>query len=55
MILTTLILITALIAIAIATVFVAAGGAAFLIVFGDVIVCAFIIFMIIKHLIKKNK
>ncbi len=32
---------------------VSAGGAIFIVIFGDVIVCIFIIAWIIKHLIKK--
>lgn len=55
MILTTLILIILVIAIAITVVFVATGGIVFLIAFGDIIVCAFILIMLIKWLIKRRK
>ena len=32
-----------------------ASGAAFIVVFGDVIVCVAILYLLIKHIVKKDK
>lgn len=49
-----MILLLTLIFLVVFTVFaVSAGGAIFIIVFGDVIVCAFLIVWMLKHLMKK--
>lgn len=55
MILTTLLIIAALITIAVLAFSVFAGGVGFLLVFGDVIVFALVIVGIIKSLTKKKK
>lgn len=55
MILITILVLTALILLT-ALVFTASvGGAVFIVVFGDVIVCVWFIISIIKHIIKKKK
>lgn len=50
------ILVIALLIIAIVLAFtLLAGGAAFLVTFGDVIIAVFIVTMIVKHFLKKKK
>lgn len=55
MIILTLLAITLVILLIFAATLITVGGAAFIIVFADVIVCAFIIAWIIKHLINRRK
>lgn len=55
MILSTILVITFIVLLAIIVTAIAAGGAAFIIVFGDVIVCTIFIGWIIKHLAKRRK
>lgn len=54
MILFTILLIITLILLAFVILTIAAGGIAFLIVFADVIVCAWIILMIMKQIMKRK-
>lgn len=46
---------TAILLIAFTVVILSIGGAAFIILFGDIIVCVFIIAMIVKRLRKRRK
>ena len=55
MILTTILLITLAILTIIVVASVAVGGAAFVVVFGDVIVCVFLIVWFLKWLFKKKR
>lgn len=55
MILTALLLIILIILVTIVLVAVATGGAVFIVIFGDVIVCAFIIGWLIKKLNSRKK
>lgn len=41
--------------IAIGAVMVLVGGVGFVLAFGDVIICGFIVYLIIRHFIKKKK
>lgn len=50
-----LILLTIIILLAIVVIAVSVGGSIFIVVFGDVIVCIFLIGLIIKHLRKRKK
>lgn len=54
MILFTILLIIALILVTITTLAIAVGGSAFVIIFGDVIVCIVLIAWIMKKLIKRK-
>ena len=55
MVLFLILLLTIIILLAIVVIAVSIGGSIFVVVFGDVIVCIFLIGLIIKHLIKKKK
>lgn len=55
MILTTILLITFIILMVTTVIALSMGGAAFILVFGDVIVCMAIIIWIVKRLIKRKK
>lgn len=55
MVLFLILLLTIIILITIVVIAVSIGGSIFVIVFGDVIVCIFIIGLIIKHLLKRKK
>lgn len=55
MILTTILALTLLFALILGIVFVAVGGAAFIAVFADVIVCGVFIGLLIRFLIKRKK
>lgn len=55
MIMFTILMIILAILITVGVVLISVGGAFFIIVFGDLIVCAFIIIWCIKHLIKRRK
>lgn len=55
MILTTILILMLAVLTVIVVCTVAAGGVAFIVVFGDVIVCIFLLVMLIKWLFKKDK
>lgn len=55
MILFTILLIILLLITVITVLALSAGGAAFIVLFGDVIVCGFLIIWIMKRLIKRKK
>jgi hypothetical protein len=55
MILTTILLITFIVLMVTTVIALSVGGAAFILVFGDVIVCMAIIIWIVKRLIKRKK
>lgn len=55
MILTTILLITFIVLMVTTVIALSVGGAAFILVFGDVIVCMAIIVWIVKRLIKRKK
>lgn len=55
MILTTILLITFIVLMVTTVIALSMGGAAFILVFGDVIVCMAIIIWIVKRLIKRKK
>ena len=55
MILTTILLITFIVLMVTTIIALSMGGAAFILVFGDVIVCMAIIIWIVKRLIKRKK
>lgn len=55
MILSTILLITFIVLMVTTVIALSAGGAAFILVFGDVIVCMAIIIWIVKRLIKRKK
>lgn len=55
MILFTILALTLIILVVFTAIVVAAGGATMIILFGDVIVCAFLIAWLIKHCFKKKK
>ena len=46
-------IIALIIAIVVAAVFIFVGGAGFFVVFGDVIVCGLLIFLIVRHIVKR--
>lgn len=54
MVLFTILALTLLILIIITVVAVSIGGAAFIVVFGDVIVCIVFIVLVMKHIIEKH-
>lgn len=55
MILFTILLLTLLLITVITVLAISAGGAAFIVLFGDVIVCGFLIIWIMKKLVKRKK
>lgn len=55
MILFTILLLTLALLTVVTVLAISAGGAAFIILFGDVIVCMFIIIWVIKRLIKRKR
>lgn len=55
MILATILLLTLAILVTITVIALSVGGAAFIIVFGDVIVCVLIIAWIVKRLLRRKK
>ena len=55
MVLFLILLFTIIILLAIVVITVSVGGSIFIVVFGDVIVCIFLIGLIIKHLRKRKK
>ena len=55
MVLFLILLLTIIILLAIVVIAVSVGGSIFIVVFGDVIVCIFLIGLIIKHLLKRRK
>ena len=55
MILTTILLLVSIVAIAIATCLLAAGGGVFIVLFADVILCVMVIVWLIKRSFKKRK
>lgn len=55
MVLTTILLITFIVLMVTTVIALSVGGAAFILVFGDVIVCMAIIIWIVKRLIKRKK
>ena len=55
MVLFLILLLTIIILLTIVVTAVSIGGSMFIIIFGDVIVCIFLIGLIIKHLRKRNK
>lgn len=55
MILTTILLITFIVLMVTTVIALSVGGAAFILVFGDVIVCMAIIIWIVKRLIKRKR
>ena len=54
MILFTILLLILIILVVFAVILISIGGSAFIVIFGDVIVCMFIIAWIMKKLIKRN-
>ena len=55
MILFTILMITLLLLVFVTVISISIGGAAFIIVFGDVIVCVAIIIWMVRHLTKRKK
>ncbi len=55
MVLFLILLLTIIILLTIVVTAVSIGGSMFIVVFGDVIVCIFLISLIIKHLLKRRK
>ena len=55
MVLFLILLLTIIILLAIVVIAISIGGSMFIVVFGDVIVCIFLIGLIIKHLGKRKK
>ena len=55
MVLFLILLLTIIILLAIVVIAISIGGSMFIIIFGDVIVCIFLIGLIIKHLLKRRK
>lgn len=55
MILVTILLLTVMLLLTFIVATVSVGGAIFVVVFGDVIVCIWLILSIIKHIIKKKR
>lgn len=55
MILTTILILIALIAAIVGIITLVAGGVGFIVVFGDIIVCVLFIVWIVKKLLKKKK